>query len=84
VDLKTLDIDHPLRNKPLVEIGAFYKPIGAIAWREVYPSFNIASKTFNQLAPCWTNHDEWKATKALPDTAEPAASRPKKRLPTKT
>lgn len=65
-DLATLPEDHPLRNKPLIEIGAYYRYRGGIApgiWKEVKPAYGIANKCFNDLGPAWTAHDQWKATK---------------------
>jgi hypothetical protein len=62
LDLKALPPDHPLRNTPLAEIGAQYRPKGSPGWREVLPSFGIAKKTFNQLSNVWTDNDDWKAT----------------------
>jgi hypothetical protein len=59
-DLGALPHDHPLRNSPLVEMRAHYRHRGTKAWREVKHTFGIARCTFNQLARCWTDHDEWK------------------------
>jgi hypothetical protein len=61
--LKTLPHEHHLRNLPLRDVGAFYLARGAKVWREVFPAFGIAKKTFNELSPVWTQHDDWKATK---------------------
>jgi hypothetical protein len=66
MNLKTLDKDHPLRNAPLVEIGAYYLPKDSKIWVEVRPAYGIANSTFNQLAEVWL-HDEWKATKFSED-----------------
>lgn len=66
VNLKELDPDHPLRNSPLIDIGAKYKLFDGTVWFDVKPAFGIAKKTFNQLKPCWLN-DEWIATKYAED-----------------
>jgi hypothetical protein len=52
--LNDLPYSHILRNVPLIDINAVYQPIGSKAWREVFPAFGIANKTFNELAECWT------------------------------
>lgn len=64
VDLGALPVEHPLRNRPLVDIGAWYQltPKGAM-WHEVKPAFGIARRTYNELGEVWTNHHVWKATK---------------------
>ena len=62
-DIDQLPYDHPLRNKPLIEIGAFYRNRDVKMWREVFPAFGIAKKTFNELGDVWTKWDVWKATK---------------------
>lgn len=64
-DLGSLPENHPLRNIPLIDIGAFYKKKDVNMWREVFPSFNIAKKTYNELSAVWTTWDVWKATKLL-------------------
>jgi hypothetical protein len=61
-DLSLLPTDHPLRNKPLIEIGAYYKAPHEKTWREVFPSFNIAKKTYNNLGLSWTANEIFKAT----------------------
>jgi hypothetical protein len=60
--LNDLPLEHPLRNTPLIAIGAFYLPLGAKVWREVFPAFGIANKNFNELGEVWTKWDRWKAT----------------------
>lgn len=62
-ELADLPYDHPLRNTPLIEIGAFYLIRDAKVWREVFPAFGIAKKTFNELGEVWVTWDRWKATK---------------------
>jgi hypothetical protein len=64
-ELKDLPPEHPLRSAPLITIGAFYLPLGAKVWREVFPAFGIANKTFNELGEVWTKWDKWKATKDI-------------------
>jgi len=56
---------HPLRSAPLITIGAFYLPRGAKVWREVFPAFGIAKKSYNDLSEVWTKWDQWKATKSI-------------------
>jgi len=63
IELNNLPPEHSLRNKPLITIGAFYQANGAKVWREVFPAFGIANKTFNELGEVWTKWDKWKATK---------------------
>jgi hypothetical protein len=82
IDLKTLPPSHPLRNTPLAEIGAHYRPKDSVAWRAVFPTFGIAKKTFNQLSEVWTKNDDWKATKEAPDTSGSATSGSQERLST--
>ncbi len=60
--LHQYDIGHYLRNTPLINLGAFYKATNATLWREVFPNFNIAKNTYNQLGDVWTEGQEWKAT----------------------
>jgi hypothetical protein len=66
MDLKTLDITHPLRNTPLVDIGAYYKSRFSDVWVEVRPAYSIAKKSYNDLQGIWLK-DEWKATKFSED-----------------
>ena len=70
VYLKQLDYYDPLRNTPLVDIGAKYRQAGSITWFPVRPAFGIATKTFNQLGETWLV-DEWIATKYSEDWDEP-------------
>lgn len=60
--LNDLPHEHPLRNTPLITIGAFYLPKDAKVWREVFPAFGIAKNTFNELGEVWKTWDMWKAT----------------------
>lgn len=66
MDLKKLPSDHPLRNTPLIEIGAQYKRPDSKVWQEVTPPYGIAKKTFNSLTGTWLT-DDWKATKFSED-----------------
>lgn len=74
VNLKSLDYYHPLRNTPLIDVGAYYLPKDSKVWAEVRGAYNIATKTFNQLADCWLI-DEWKATKYAEDWDNPERQR---------
>lgn len=65
VRLNDLPLEDPNRNTPLLQIGAFYKDVSVKTWREVFPNFGIAKKTYNQLGEVWTNHTDWKATKPV-------------------
>lgn len=60
--LAELDKDHPLRNRPLIEIGAEYKRYDSKIWQKVTQPYGIAKKCYNDLAPVWTEWDEWRAT----------------------
>jgi hypothetical protein len=66
VPLAELSPEHPLRNAPLVEIGAEYRWCGGkvpTLWRPVRDAYLIAKSTYNELGPAWTQHDEWRATR---------------------
>ena len=58
--LKELPIDHELRNLPLHSINAEYRHLASNIWCKVLPTYGIGKKTFNQLAPCWVDYDEWR------------------------
>ena len=60
--LSELPYDHQLRNTPLIEIGAEYKRFDSKVWQAVTPPYGIAKKCYNDLAPEWTEFDEWRAT----------------------
>lgn len=60
--LADLPFDHPLRNKPLIEIGAQYLIRDSKIWATVTPPYGIAKKTYNELSPVWTEYDQWRAT----------------------
>lgn len=59
VILNDLPFDHPLRNTPLIEIGAEYQIKDSKVWAKVTPPYGIAKKTFNQLSEVWTKWDKW-------------------------
>lgn len=69
VDLKKLPRGHPLRNRPLVEIGAETKFKGTdeetgkkFRWHRVKAAWHIARSTFNELAPrAWLRPSHWRA-----------------------
>jgi len=61
--LNDLPFEHPLRNTPLIEIGAEYQIKDSKVWAKVTPPYGIANKTFNELGAVWTKWDKWKATK---------------------
>jgi hypothetical protein len=63
--LLRLPRSHPLRNMPLIQIGAYYKNKAAKVWREVKSTFDIAGHTYNQLSAVWTDNDVWKSTVCL-------------------
>ena len=73
VDLCTLEPEHRLRNAPLSEIGAEYRPAGAKAWKSV-DNYRIAGCTFNQLGPVWLVKTEWRATAPSVDYLQRDAS----------
>jgi hypothetical protein len=65
--LNDLPQEHPLRNAPLIKIGAFYLARGSKVWREIFPAFGISKFTYNELGEVWTKWDLWKATKDIAD-----------------
>ncbi len=61
VDLKALPPDHELRNRPLSEIGAEYRPATrSYGWQRVGQHFGIARSCFNDLGPAWVDDTEWR------------------------
>jgi hypothetical protein len=46
-----------LRNKPLK--GSFYHATNGKFSREVFSSYGIANKTYNDLGPAWTDGEEF-------------------------
>ena len=66
--LSSLPTDHPLRNAPLLAIGAQSHWVGSAPgkdWKPVEASWRIAMSCFNDLGPSWTANTEWRATAAL-------------------
>ena len=57
VYLKPLPPEHELRNKPLK--GSFYHATNGKFSREVFSSYGIANKTYNDLGPAWTDGEEF-------------------------
>jgi hypothetical protein len=57
VYLKPLPPEHELRNKPLK--GSFYHATNGKFSREVFSSYGIANKTYNDLGPAWTDNEEF-------------------------
>jgi hypothetical protein len=57
VYLKPLLPEHELRNKPLK--GSFYHATNGKFSREVFSSYGIANKTYNDLGPAWTDNEEF-------------------------
>lgn len=64
--LSALPGEHPLRNAPLLAIGAQNRwpgsPPGKKGWVTVGKKWRIATCTFNDLGPAWTAHLEWRAS----------------------
>lgn len=63
--LADLPIDHELRNKSLIEIGAEYQIKDSKVWAKVMPAYGIAKKSYNQLGPVWTTWDKWKCVQNI-------------------
>jgi hypothetical protein len=61
VRIDTLPPEHPLRNKPLAEIGARYQQDGFREVKRVGPKDGIAKATFNKLGSVWTHNTVWEA-----------------------
>ena len=57
VYLKLLPLEHELRNKPLK--GSFYHATNGKFSREVFSSYGIANKTYNDLGSAWTDCEEF-------------------------
>lgn len=57
--LVDLPSDHPLRNTPLIQIGAKFKYKELKNWKSVTPNMNISKNTYNELGTVWTNNDDW-------------------------
>lgn len=54
---KTFAAGAQLRNKPLK--GSFYHATNGKFSREVFSSYGIANKTYNNLGPAWTVGEEF-------------------------
>ena len=50
-------MEHELRNKPLK--GSFYHATNGKFSREVFSSYGIANKTYNDLGSAWTDNEEF-------------------------
>jgi hypothetical protein len=55
--LNDLPADHPLRNKPLFDLGVMYRWKHSQAWLPIGAKFGIGKKTFNQLSSVWVSND---------------------------
>lgn len=60
INLGELPADHPLRNAPLIEIGAGSAQPGKSV-SLVKSNWRIARKCFNDLGPAWTKGYVWSA-----------------------
>lgn len=58
--LSELPTDHPLRNRPLGEIGAQVRYIHQTEWQSV-EEWNIRTKSYNQLGAIGKNWHEFRA-----------------------
>ncbi len=63
--LHVLEAKHPLRTKPLGEIGAQVRNLQQAAWRDL-ASWYIARVSFNQLGEAWTETNEFRAGPITP------------------
>lgn len=63
--LHLLPSEHPLRNKPLGEIGAECRNCESTVWRSV-ATWHISKFTFNQLSIAWTHTNEFRAQQERP------------------
>lgn len=61
MSLEELPSDHVDRNKPLV--GCWYRYKDKTFWREIFPTYRIANKTFNDLNDAWTRNSVFSFTK---------------------
>jgi|GEM_PF-6499192 len=59
--LHELPVDHPLRCKPLAEIGAEVRNLHSTQWRKVEPRWGIARNRYNDLRGPWIEHNEFRA-----------------------
>ncbi len=58
--LGQLPKDHPLRNRPLSEIGARCKNLHTKTWRDCR-EWKIGAVTYNDLGTAWTETSEFHA-----------------------
>lgn len=59
ISLNDLPEHHPFRNTKLKDLEVFYRMEGTKAWQEVFPSYNIAKNTYNELGEVWKKGQEW-------------------------
>ncbi|MDP3579108.1 hypothetical protein [Methyloversatilis sp.] len=72
--LHLLPEEHPLRNTPLIEIGAQRRWKKGGEWKDVQKHWGIANSTYNNLAEhAWKRYDDWRATKPSPKAGEQGA-----------
>lgn len=64
--LGVLPVDHPLRNVPLVSIGAETRWRHGSQWEAVEFHWKIARLSFNDLGDAWVDNWEWRATVVFP------------------
>lgn len=64
--LSELPTDHFARRAPLVMVRAFFIYHGEKIKRFVKPTWKIATKSFNDLGPAWTEHADWFALDPSP------------------
>lgn len=55
--LRDLPVEDELRHKPLV--GSFYHAKNGKFSREVFPTYGIAKKCYNDLGEAWTDNEEF-------------------------
>ena len=58
--LHTLPVDHPLRNKPLGEIGAEIRHKAFNKWRPI-GLWRIGKVNYNTLGTVWLDNNEFRA-----------------------
>jgi hypothetical protein len=52
--------DHPLRNTPLIDLGAEFRHVQAHDWRPLEPDRPLAKNTFNTLYGPWMDFCRWR------------------------
>lgn len=75
-ELAKLPQDHPLRNTPLLKIGAGFKTHGKPNFVWIRKSWAIAKNTYNELGDVWTRNSTWVGGDSAEDTAQPPADCP--------